>query len=794
MDNLNTIKNQLKERLPKEGITPVLKVLKELLPEHSPKRNSFLQLEADYKALKMQFIDGVISQQDYSLAENKIRKRLIEFIDSLEVDDFNVNLKRSRLREDNKIKQGHVLYRIPRQMQVRKEVKCIVRIALDEVTLVKKFEVDEHTKIESEVRVSDYMKVLLIDPAASPAFAIRTTNTDSVQFIDADAPTEWKFYVTPLIPGEHVLELKVIVMEIINGVERVRETSLEENVVIVTEAVPEEMDAPLQSADINVNLSDTVYALEKAQSNFRLPKAVRTAALVLAALMVVSTATFAFIPPVEQRWLVTRYWYDTPEAYEQFINENPSSERVDDASFRKAKLRQSPQELQQFIETFDNKSEYIEQAKIELQKLEEKAWQEVKSVSEPAVLQDFIKTFPKGKRADDATWRIAEITQTPEALQDYIEKFPEGEKAPIAQADLQQLEERTWQRVKTTNNRDSLQQFVKTFPTGRYAPEVQKVLQQAPPSGAGGQKTLSAAVIKQLQRIQPTVPVVIKEREKTTVKDTTVTKTENTTLPEQQQPVKEEPAKTEPIKTEEKTTQEPLKTEEQDADSPLGGRGAMVLVKGGTFQMGSNDGNSDERPVHTVTVSDFYISKYEVTFDEYDAFCDATKRKKPEDQGWGRGKRPVINVSWDDATAYCKWLSDKTGQKYRLPTEAEWEYAARGGAKSKGFKYSGSDDLDKVAWYDSNSKSKTQPVGGKAPNELGLYDMSGNVYEWVQDCWNDSYKGAPTNGSAWLKGDCSVRVIRGGSWFNIVESFCRVAYRYWNNYSLNYVGFRVVRD
>ncbi|MDX1943647.1 MAG: SUMF1/EgtB/PvdO family nonheme iron enzyme [Saprospiraceae bacterium] len=765
MQHLKTIQTDLKNRIPQEGITAVIKALKELLPEEAPKCNTLLQLEAAYNDVKLKGIEGILSDEALMLANNQIRKRLIELIDSLEEDDFNVNLKRSRLRPDNKIKQGHVLYRIPHQMQLQKEVKCIVRIALDKIALIEDLDLDAHTQVRSEVRVSDYMKVLLIDPAASPAFAIRSTS-EPVQFIDEDAATEWKFYVTPLLPGRHILELKVVVMEIINGVERVREKSLEESVVIVTEAVEEMDDAPLQSANMDFVTSDPAYALEKNQSGYRLPKALRTGALVLAALMVVSTATFAFIPPVDQRWLMTRYWYDTPEAYEQFINENPNSKRVDDASFRKAKLRQSPQELQQFIETFE-KSEYKEQAEIELQKLEEKAWQEVQSVTEPAALQQFLEVFPKGKRADDAT------------------------------VQLQQLEEKTWQRIKTTTNRDSLQQFVKTFPNGRYTPEVQKVLQQTQtlPSRQGGQQTLSADMVKKLQNIQPTTPAILQTKEKSATTDTTVQKAT-------------EPAKTETLPSGAKEKEEPVKTE--PAVTPPSGAGGqetttdnepfdalkpkMVLVKGGTFQMGSNE-YAYEKPIHTVTVSDFYISKYEVTFDEYDAFCDATKRQKPADEGWGHGKRPVINVSWDDATAYCKWLSEKTGQNYRLPTEAEWEYAARGGAKSGGFEYSGSKNLDEVAWYGSNSGSKTHPVGQKKANELGLYDMSGNVYEWVQDCWNENYKGAPTNGSAWLKGDCSVRVIRGGSWNINFGSYCRVASRNWYNLSSNnYVGFRLVRD
>ena len=228
-----------------------------------------------------------------------------------------------------------------------------------------------------------------------------------------------------------------------------------------------------------------------------------------------------------------------------------------------------------------------------------------------------------------------------------------------------------------------------------------------------------------------------------------------------------------------------------------------ALVEGGTFTMGDTwgGGDSDEKPTHKVTFTyNFYIGKYETTFDEYDAFCEATGRSKTRDYyGWGRETRPVIYVSWFDAIAYCNWLSekeklpkaydsngnllDKNGSittdpskvvGYRLPTEAEWEYAARGGKKSKGYRYSGSDNVDEVAWYDPNSGGMTQEVGKKAPNELGIYDMSGNVWEWCSDMFRDYSSSAQTNP---YNNSGSDRVIRGGGWYSDA-ALTRVAYRY----------------
>ncbi len=201
----------------------------------------------------------------------------------------------------------------------------------------------------------------------------------------------------------------------------------------------------------------------------------------------------------------------------------------------------------------------------------------------------------------------------------------------------------------------------------------------------------------------------------------------------------------------------------------------VVDIPAGSFRQGDEeeDGVSWSDPVREVSIPAFSLSQYEVTFDEYDQFAAATGRELPSDEGWGRGKRPVINVSWKDAHAYAQWLSEKTGNPYRLPTESEWEYAARSGAKQDVF--AGTSEVAQLSGfgvYADNSSSRTAEVGSKEANEFGLQDMSGNVWEWVEDCWHDHYQGAPTDGVAWLEqggGDCTQRVVRGGSWGNKPE-------------------------
>ena len=219
----------------------------------------------------------------------------------------------------------------------------------------------------------------------------------------------------------------------------------------------------------------------------------------------------------------------------------------------------------------------------------------------------------------------------------------------------------------------------------------------------------------------------------------------------------------------------------------------MVAVPGGTFTMGCTEDqggcNDNEKPVHQVRVSSFLLSKYEVTQDLWEAVMGENPSYFE-----GCGQCPVEQVSWDDIQVFLEKLNAVTGEQYRLPTEAEWEYAARGGQRSRGYQYAGSDALDTVAWYDENSGDKTHPVGQKAANELGVYDMSGNVWEWVQDCWNRSYRGAPSDGSAWTIGICGQRVLRGGSWdFN--PFYLRFAYRIrlGTGFRVDDGGFRVAR-
>ncbi|MDX2072559.1 MAG: SUMF1/EgtB/PvdO family nonheme iron enzyme [Haliscomenobacter sp.] len=312
---------------------------------------------------------------------------------------------------------------------------------------------------------------------------------------------------------------------------------------------------------------------------------------------------------------------------------------------------------------------------------------------------------------EEQAWTAAQSTNTANAYEGFLGKYPHGKYSVLAVEKLEELEKKEkerWEKI-PKDNKISLFRYITENPQSPYLKEAQRLVD------ALREK-----------------PVVEKREEQLVLKPPIIAP--KLIVPDH-----------------------------------------MVLVKGGTFQMG------EDKEVREVTLSDFLIAKHPLTFEEYDAFCEATGRELPSDEGWGRGQRPVIYVDWFDTIYYCNWRSQQEGlakvykikqqqvssnwqaNGYRLPTEAEWEYAARGGQKSQGFEYAGSNNADEVAWYGSNSGGKTLPVGKKEANELGLYDLSGNVWEW---CWD--WIAYPSSGSNDPKGpdSGSRRVNRGGSWCN----------------------------
>ena len=221
---------------------------------------------------------------------------------------------------------------------------------------------------------------------------------------------------------------------------------------------------------------------------------------------------------------------------------------------------------------------------------------------------------------------------------------------------------------------------------------------------------------------------------------------------------------------------------------------SFVFLEGGTYQMGA--GNPKVSPVHTVTLDSFYISSTEVTFEQYDYYCDQNNFAKLEDNGWGRDKRPVMNITWQEAKNYCVWLGTKLGKTVRLPSEAEWEYAAK--AKGEVIQWAGTNnqnDFANYAWDDNNSGGTTHDAASKNPNSIGLFDMCGNVWEWCNDWYSSSYYSTSPQNNPQGPVSGSNRVIRGGSYQDYSENSSTV-YRF-SYYPLNTnsgIGFRCVKD
>jgi formylglycine-generating enzyme required for sulfatase activity len=225
----------------------------------------------------------------------------------------------------------------------------------------------------------------------------------------------------------------------------------------------------------------------------------------------------------------------------------------------------------------------------------------------------------------------------------------------------------------------------------------------------------------------------------------------------------------------------------------------MIVIPAGSFEMGSSASSrfSDERPRHTVKVKSFAVSKYEVTFAEYDKFANATNRKKPEDLYMDRETHPVVYVEWDDAYYYTKWLSEQTGKKYRLLSESEWEYAASTGKKSS-FWWGFDEEPGRAHCFSCETgldPRKPSKVGGFAANQFGVHDTAGNVSEWVKDCWHENYKDAPSDSEVWEGGDCTFRAVRGGAYLSPQQSI-RSAKRdkLKSDAGYDHVGIRLARD
>jgi formylglycine-generating enzyme required for sulfatase activity/outer membrane protein assembly factor BamD (BamD/ComL family) len=442
---------------------------------------------------------------------------------------------------------------------------------------------------------------------------------------------------------------------------------------------------------------------------------------------------------------------------------------------------------------------------------EQDAWRRVAASPDMAAVQEYLDRYPNGSnvaaarerlrklkleaavREEQEAWRKVETGSDMAAVQDFLVRYPAGAHAVAARVRLSKLradaaireEQEAWARADTTTDMSMVQGYLDRYPGGPHADAARRRLKELP--GIVAVLDEDGSWNKAKASDEPAATEVYLAR-----------------YPRGRHVVDAMDRLADILKR--KMPQPPgtVLLDPFTDGSALGPE--LVVVASGSFEMGDSEGNEPEKPVHRVVITrPFAIGKYEISFDEWDAcYADKGCEHNPSDEGpfmfnvKGRGKNPVINVSWDDVHQYMKWIGGKTGRRYRLLTEAEWEFAARGGT---GTRYSFGNDvatLPKYGWSLGESKRQTHPVGELLPNPIGIYDIHGNVSEWVQDCMHSSYLGAPLDGSTAWTVDCvgdAVRVVRGGSALDASGNLRSAARTRFAQKTRNFtVGFRVGSD
>lgn len=688
-----------------ESIGEAIMELECRIVRNSPKYKELILFKSRLIELKNAIRKGTITYDQRDARRAQLREDMLQFIHQLTEEDLGIAVAPTKAKK--KSKRGNILYRIPDQMQLHKETRCVVRLAYDKEILTEDFDVTDDTRIKS-IRIAEVMGVEMLDPNEDTAFHIRTFN-EPKQFLDEDDYSEWIFRVKPVKEGTFPLLLKVAVIEEVRGKERKREVVLEEMVNIVIEAV--EIDTPPKTADYEFS-----YQTSTSQGyTYTIVQNLRKYAAVIAIFLAGSVTMMAVDVPQEIRWQLVSM-QNTEDSYNRYLEKYPDGKYREKALFKKAKVKNTTNEYQGYLNTYPD-GQFIDEA----------TWNKADLVNTREGYMAYLAAFPEGKYAEEARRRLAQFDQ--QDLPTDIEEttLSETEEVSIEETEPTVIETVTsddkveelnnipsveidedfeaWSRAKAVHTASAYEDYLRNFPNGKY-------------------RQLAQAAFNELNSARASDPF----------------------------------------------------------------RNQMIYVQGGSFSMGSNTGNDDERPVHTVKVSSFYMSKYEVTQAQWQAIMgDNPSQLTCMDC-------PVGNVSWNDIQEFLKKLNAQSGKSYRLPTEAEWEYAAKSGGKSDNI-YSGGNDLGEIAFFFGNAKSKAHEVGSKEPNELGIYDMTGNVWEWCSDYYGSAYysQSPAVNPTGPASGD--KRVLRGGSW-NDGAALCRNTsrYRVFPTFKKASFGFRVVRN
>lgn len=440
------------------------------------------------------------------------------------------------------------------------------------------------------------------------------------------------------------------------------------------------------------------------------------------------------------------------------------------------------------------------------EQIEDELWDAIKNGDKASVFEEYLKQYPKGRYLAQARVKIAKLkaearqpavapaptlavpakSADPETqfwnevrasgerdyLDAYLKQYPKGKYIALAKVELkkiderqqqeaQQAEQKAWEQAKADNTATAYVAYLERYPNGGHAALAQAARQKVQREAAERERL----VAEQVKREQ--IDAALREeaehwKRADAASDSATVQGYLDRYPAGRY-VAQARFKLAEVKKKEVEGPRPGKIFKDCADCP-----EMVVIPAGNFEMGSNSGGSDEKPVHTVRIGKpFALGKTEVTQGQWKVVMGSN----PSRFSSCGDDCPVDKVSWNDAQDFVRKLSQKTGKSYRLPSEAEWEHACRAGGTHT---YCGSESVDSVAWSERNSGDRPHSVAGRQGNAWGLYDMSGNVWEWVEDCWNGNYNGAPSDGSAWTSGDCGQRVLRGGSWY---EDPLRSAFR-----------------
>jgi len=505
---------------------------------------------------------------------------------------------------------------------------------------------------------------------------------------------------------------------------------------------------------------------------------------------------------------------DTLEAYQAFLTQWPDGLHRQAAGERIAQLEERGQNTIARVQDYLNRLGYrvpqdgqLETRTTEsIRDFEQAQGLVVTGTPDEVVLDSLIEEY---NQRDDAAWTEAGDDDSEASYQQYRENFPGGRYIDQVDDRIGAVQDReAWAVARGTDTETAYRQYAENFPQGAHIGEVEGEIarvqaetqrQREQAAAAERRRALITGIQTELQRLGRDVTIDGVAGQGTTDQIRAFERATDRT---------ESGEPSESLLAALETTDNWPGLDPGETFRDCDACPEMVVIPAGSFRMGSPSGEADrqddEGPQHNVSIRAFALASTEVTFAQWDAcVSDGGCRHRPEDQGWGRGNRPVINVSWNDAQEYVRWLSRKTGEEYRLPSEAEWEYSARAGTTTR-FSTGNCITTGQANFngnYPANGcpkgqyRQRTVAVGSFSPNAFGLHDMHGNVWEWVQDCWNDSYRGAPSDGSAWMSGDCGRAVLRGGSWDGygqVLRSAGR--FRGGRDYRFDITGFRPARS